>query len=348
MLAYLPEVYSVTEEYFTQPEVANVNDIRFDIKASQDLWYKSGRYGSELFEVEAPIWLTVALLLATNAMNQISRDEITSMGASTSLLSQISQEKWKEVTDFSTGCDQACLTTLNSQSPDIWCNTVSKNPVTLAWNWHCIHPRLSCLIQAKPCTLTVEHLPFYSTKIEHICVSSGCQYLGVYCAAARRLGPSQCCEFAAEAVERRVTLSQTPSDTNLRWREGSVLPQSLFEAWDFIGGEMGSRQVMLGFYWYLTLQYGWCVSRLGCVRDEEGRYISRIFSSEKLNASRLVTAAARKRLTVTVRRAVCRREFSYKVTLLHSFQTSLEFDYYCTMCFLRHEDTYLLPFTVLG
>lgn len=53
VLAHLPDVYSVVEKYFSQPEEAKVKDARFDIKASQDLGWKKG-YGGESFEVGAP------------------------------------------------------------------------------------------------------------------------------------------------------------------------------------------------------------------------------------------------------------------------------------------------------
>jgi hypothetical protein len=53
VLAHLPAVYAVVEKYFGQPQEAKEKDTRFDIKASQDLGYKSG-YGGESFEVRTP------------------------------------------------------------------------------------------------------------------------------------------------------------------------------------------------------------------------------------------------------------------------------------------------------
>jgi isopenicillin N synthase-like dioxygenase len=50
--------------------------------------------------------------------NQISRDEVASANASISHLPQLFQDAWKSITEIRTGCDKACLTLLNSLSPD--------------------------------------------------------------------------------------------------------------------------------------------------------------------------------------------------------------------------------------
>ncbi|TAQ83726.1 hypothetical protein B7494_g7950 [Chlorociboria aeruginascens] len=97
VLAHLPSVYAVAKKYFTQPEEAKVKDIRLDLKASQDLGWKKGR-GAESFE--------------------ISRDEVALRGAAISHLPQLFQDEWKKITEFSAGCDKACLTMLNSLSGD--------------------------------------------------------------------------------------------------------------------------------------------------------------------------------------------------------------------------------------
>ena len=53
-----------------------------------------------------------------NTLNQISRDEVALKGASTLRLPQPIKDEWKKVTKFSAGCDEACLTLLNSLSAD--------------------------------------------------------------------------------------------------------------------------------------------------------------------------------------------------------------------------------------
>lgn len=50
VLAHVPDLYAVSERYFTQPDEAKEKDIRLDIKPSQDLGWKKGR-GAESFEV---------------------------------------------------------------------------------------------------------------------------------------------------------------------------------------------------------------------------------------------------------------------------------------------------------
>ena len=53
VLTNLRDVYAVAEKYFTQPEQAKVNDVRLDLKPSQDLGWKKG-HGGESFEVGTP------------------------------------------------------------------------------------------------------------------------------------------------------------------------------------------------------------------------------------------------------------------------------------------------------
>ncbi|KAH8646946.1 hypothetical protein BGZ60DRAFT_474569 [Tricladium varicosporioides] len=95
LLGLLPEIYALGDKYFAQPKEAKVKDIRHDIKPSQDIGYKSppGREGYE-----------------------ISRDEVASMGVSH--LPQMFQDQGKKITEFIAGCDEACLTLLNSLSLD--------------------------------------------------------------------------------------------------------------------------------------------------------------------------------------------------------------------------------------
>lgn len=117
MLAHLPDVYAVVEKYFSQPEEAKVKDVRFDIKASQDLGWKKG-YGGESFEVGTPERLITVLFFTANKTDQISRDEVALTGASISHLPQLFRDEWKKITEISAGCDEACLTLLNSLSTD--------------------------------------------------------------------------------------------------------------------------------------------------------------------------------------------------------------------------------------
>ncbi len=51
-------------------------------------------------------------------MDQLSRDEMTMPGASTSPLPQIFQDNWEKIAEFCTGCDEACLTVLSSLSAE--------------------------------------------------------------------------------------------------------------------------------------------------------------------------------------------------------------------------------------
>ncbi|KAG9232097.1 hypothetical protein BJ875DRAFT_381436 [Amylocarpus encephaloides] len=95
VLAHLPEIYRVAQKYFSQPEETKIKDTRLDVKASQDLGWKKGR-GGESFE--------------------ISRDELALKGASP--LPQMFQDEWKNITEFNSGCDEACLTLLNCLSTD--------------------------------------------------------------------------------------------------------------------------------------------------------------------------------------------------------------------------------------
>jgi isopenicillin N synthase-like dioxygenase len=53
VVAHLPDVYALAENYFTKPEEIKMKDTRLDVRASQDLGYKKG-YGSESFEVGTP------------------------------------------------------------------------------------------------------------------------------------------------------------------------------------------------------------------------------------------------------------------------------------------------------
>lgn len=50
VLAHLHDVYAIAEKYFMQPNEAKLNDIRQDLKPSQDLGWKNG-HGVESFEV---------------------------------------------------------------------------------------------------------------------------------------------------------------------------------------------------------------------------------------------------------------------------------------------------------
>jgi isopenicillin N synthase-like dioxygenase len=117
VLAHLPDVFAVVKKYFSQPEEAKAKDARFDIKASQDLGYKRG-YGCESFEVNLPQPFTNFQGSTADTRNQISRDEVASVGTSISHLPQLFQDGWKKITEISAGCDRACLTLLNCLSTD--------------------------------------------------------------------------------------------------------------------------------------------------------------------------------------------------------------------------------------
>ncbi|KFY33214.1 hypothetical protein V494_07824 [Pseudogymnoascus sp. VKM F-4513 (FW-928)] len=97
VVAHLPDVNAAVKKYFDQPDEAKAEDVRSDIKASQDLGYKRGR-GGESFE--------------------ISRDEIASDRASITKMPQPFQHDWAKISSFITGCDEACLTLLKSLSED--------------------------------------------------------------------------------------------------------------------------------------------------------------------------------------------------------------------------------------
>ncbi|KAG9241501.1 hypothetical protein BJ878DRAFT_520462 [Calycina marina] len=97
VLSHLPEVYAAYEKYFHQPTEAKAKDIRLDIKASQDLGWKKGR-GGESFE--------------------FSRDEVALWADTNSGLPQALREQWNRISEFSSGCDDTCLTMLNSLSTD--------------------------------------------------------------------------------------------------------------------------------------------------------------------------------------------------------------------------------------
>ena len=117
MLAHAPDIYAVAEKYFSQTEEAKAKDARFDIKPSQDLGWKSG-HGGESFEVKVPDMINHSLVSIANNAKQISRGEVALAGASILHLPQLFQDEWKKVTEFSTGCDEACLTLLNNLSAD--------------------------------------------------------------------------------------------------------------------------------------------------------------------------------------------------------------------------------------
>lgn len=51
-------------------------------------------------------------------MIQMSRDEVALKGASISRLPQAFKDEWGKIAEFSAGCDQACLTLLNSLSAE--------------------------------------------------------------------------------------------------------------------------------------------------------------------------------------------------------------------------------------
>ncbi|RDL36128.1 Uncharacterized protein BP5553_06740 [Venustampulla echinocandica] len=97
VLAHLPNVYTAVEKYFDQPNEAKAKDTRLDIKASQDLGWKMGR-GGESFE--------------------LSRDEVALNGASISKMPRLFRDGGAKISDFMAGCDEACLTLLNSLSED--------------------------------------------------------------------------------------------------------------------------------------------------------------------------------------------------------------------------------------
>jgi isopenicillin N synthase-like dioxygenase len=58
------------------------------------------------------------LLFVANTMDQISRDEMAIPAASIPNLPQLFQNEWKKITEIGSGCDDACLTLLNSLSTD--------------------------------------------------------------------------------------------------------------------------------------------------------------------------------------------------------------------------------------
>lgn len=60
--------------------------------------------------------MTTDLNFTAHTKNQISRDEVTSAGASISHLPQLFQDVWNKITEISAGCDGACLMLLNSLS----------------------------------------------------------------------------------------------------------------------------------------------------------------------------------------------------------------------------------------
>lgn len=115
ILARLPEIYTLAAEYFAQHEETKLKDVRLDIFPSQDLGWKSG-YGGESFEVRTLNLFQFSIDLVTNITGQISRDEVALKGASITRLPKPFQDKWHSFTEFSAGCDEACLTLLNSLS----------------------------------------------------------------------------------------------------------------------------------------------------------------------------------------------------------------------------------------
>ncbi|PBP28683.1 hypothetical protein BUE80_DR000426 [Diplocarpon rosae] len=97
VLAHLPGVFAVEEQYFAQSEETKTRDARHDIKASQDLGWKL-LPGGESFE--------------------LSRDEVVSLGASSPHLPPLFKDEWERIADFTAGCDEACLTLLSILSAD--------------------------------------------------------------------------------------------------------------------------------------------------------------------------------------------------------------------------------------
>ncbi|EKD12996.1 uncharacterized protein L3040_007079 [Drepanopeziza brunnea f. sp. 'multigermtubi'] len=102
VLAHLPDVFAVEEKYFSQSAEAKAEDIRHDIRASQDLGWKALK-GGESFE--------------------ISRDELVSRDTKTTTTipcpPKLFRDQWEKISAFSTGCDEACMMLLNSLSADV-------------------------------------------------------------------------------------------------------------------------------------------------------------------------------------------------------------------------------------
>jgi hypothetical protein len=59
---------------------------------------------------------------------QISRDEVALMDASIPQLPELFRNDWGKISDFSAGCDEACLTLLNSLSADFAIYHRAKQP----------------------------------------------------------------------------------------------------------------------------------------------------------------------------------------------------------------------------
>ncbi|KAK6585698.1 hypothetical protein PZA11_002425 [Diplocarpon coronariae] len=95
VLAHLPGVFAVEEQYFSQSEESKTQDVRHDIKASQDLGWKL-LPGGESFE--------------------LSRDEVVLLGASNPNLPRLFKDEWDKIAEFNAGCDEVCLTLLSSLS----------------------------------------------------------------------------------------------------------------------------------------------------------------------------------------------------------------------------------------
>jgi isopenicillin N synthase-like dioxygenase len=114
VLTNLPRIYEVAASYFNQPESVKERDVRNDIKSSQDLGWKKSRQ-AESFEVDIPIY---GCHFKTDKILQISREELGSNVISLPYTSQIFLDYWKIITDFSSGCDKACLMLLNTLSKD--------------------------------------------------------------------------------------------------------------------------------------------------------------------------------------------------------------------------------------
>ncbi|KAI9049979.1 hypothetical protein LZ554_006125 [Drepanopeziza brunnea f. sp. 'monogermtubi'] len=107
MLAHLPDVFAVEEKYFAQSAEAKAEDIRHDIKASQDLGWKALK-GGESFEISRD--------------ELVSRDTTTTTTTTTTTIPcppKLFRDQWEKISAFSTGCDEACMTLLHSLSADV-------------------------------------------------------------------------------------------------------------------------------------------------------------------------------------------------------------------------------------
>jgi len=84
------------------------------------------------------------LIIAANTNNQISRDELDLMSNSIPNFPDLFRENRKNVTEFSAGCNEACLTLLNSLSTDFAVHHRANQPSDTGLKF-VLHPSLARL-----------------------------------------------------------------------------------------------------------------------------------------------------------------------------------------------------------